>query len=80
MTAGHVTSFEDALAGSADGSAVTIGFEAGSQFLEQRAERIEPEFGESARGIDGTAFVGDHADVLADEVQDRRFVEPGLLA
>jgi mannose-6-phosphate isomerase-like protein (cupin superfamily) len=42
MTAGHVTSFEDALAGSADGSAVTIGSQAGSQFLEQRAERIEP--------------------------------------
>src|SRR5687768_1119513 len=40
MAAGHITTFDEALAGAVDGSAVTMGPATGSTILEQRAERV----------------------------------------
>ena len=52
MPAGHVTTFDAALGGAPDGSAVTMGTHNGSNVLEQRVERIAA--GASAtRRVDG---------------------------
>jgi mannose-6-phosphate isomerase-like protein (cupin superfamily) len=40
MPAGHITTFEKALAAASDGSGVTMGPATGSTILEQRAERV----------------------------------------
>jgi mannose-6-phosphate isomerase-like protein (cupin superfamily) len=53
MAAGHITSFDDALANATDGAAVTLGAARGSLRLEQRAERI-PAGSRRARTINGS--------------------------
>jgi mannose-6-phosphate isomerase-like protein (cupin superfamily) len=52
MSAGYITSFDDALAHAVDGTAVTIGAARGSHKLEQRAERIATG-GRVARAVSG---------------------------
>ena len=61
MSAGHITTFEEALAGSSDGSAITMSSANGSTVLEQRAARILPGASASWRvaGAHEVMFVAD---------------------